>query len=183
MSPLGLILLLLLLPSPIWADIYYYIDPQGVTHFSNAPTEGPYRFYLREGPWRPEDYDPIIERVCERYGVDPALVKAMIKVESEFNPKAVSTKGAQGLMQLMPETASLLRVADPFDPSQNIEAGVKYLKHLLVKFRDLTLALAAYNAGEGIVEELGAVPDYPETRAYVEKVLRYYSRFRRSYAR
>jgi len=115
--------------------------------------------------------------------MDPALVKEMIKVESEFNPEAVSTKGAQGLMQLMPETASLLRVADPFDPSQNIEAGVKYLKHLLVKFHDLTLALAAYNAGEGIVEELGAVPDYPETRAYVEKVLRYYSRFRRSYAR
>lgn len=176
-------MLLLVLPSPIWADIYCYVDPQGVIHFSNVPTGGPYRFYLREGPWSPEDYDPIIERICERYGVDPALVKAIIEVESKFNPKAVSTKGAQGLMQLMPKTATLFGAADPFDPYQNIEAGVRYLKYLLERFHDLTLALAAYNAGEGVVEKLWAVPNYPETRAYVERVLEHYSRFRRGYGR
>ncbi len=118
------------------------------------------------------DIDTVIEDAAKRHNVDPNLVRAVIKVESNFNPHAVSRKGAMGLMQLMPSTARLLNVSDPFDPEQNVEAGVKHLRGLLDNFNgDVALSLAAYNAGEGAVRRAGQhVPNYSETRDYVRKI-------------
>ena len=118
--------------------------------------------------------DPIhalIESIAGNHGVDPALVKAMVKTESNFNRWAVSSKGARGLMQLIPDTGLRFGVRDFFDPRQNIEGGVRYMKFLLAKFNgNLDLSLAAYNAGENLVERLGRIPSIPETRDYVRKV-------------
>lgn len=115
-------------------------------------------------------YDPIITRIAARHGVDPTLVRAVIQVESAYQRRARSRKGAMGLMQLMPATARQYAVTDPYDPESNIEAGTRHLKTLLTRL-PLTLALAAYNAGEAAVERFGAVPPYPETRQYVSRVL------------
>src|SRR5207247_5350223 len=117
-------------------------------------------------------YGSEIKDAAERYGVPERLVQAVIRVESAFNPKAVSVKGAQGLMQLMPETASMLGVRNSFDPKQNIDGGVRHLRGLIDRFgNDLPLALAAYNAGEQAVMNHRGIPPYPETRDYVTKVL------------
>jgi soluble lytic murein transglycosylase-like protein len=116
----------------------------------------------------------LINRYALQYGVDRSLVKAVIHAESGYNPNAVSRKGAQGLMQLMPKTAEHLKVADTFDPAQNIRGGVKYLRFLLDTCKgDETLALAAYNAGLSRVAQHNGVPPFAETRSYVEKVLSY----------
>jgi hypothetical protein len=114
-------------------------------------------------------YDPIIERVSARHGVDATLVRAVIQVESSYQRRARSPKGAMGLMQLMPATARQYEVRDPYDPASNIEAGTRHLKSLLERL-PLSLALAAYNAGEAVVQRFGAVPPYPETRRYVARV-------------
>ena len=116
--------------------------------------------------------------VAETYGLDSNLLRAVIKCESDFNHLAVSRAGAQGLMQLMPGTARLVKVNDPFDASQNLEGGARYLKYLLDSFEDTTLALAAYNAGEGAVRRHGGVPPYTETRNYVKAVLSQHERYR-----
>jgi soluble lytic murein transglycosylase-like protein len=116
-------------------------------------------------------YREIIDRVAADHGVDPRLVRAVIQVESAWQPGARSPKGAMGLMQLMPGTARMLSVANPYDPTSNIEAGVRHLKGLLARF-DVSLALAAYNAGEAAVERYGGIPPYGETRRYVAAVLR-----------
>ncbi|MCL4794855.1 MAG: lytic transglycosylase domain-containing protein [Bryobacteraceae bacterium] len=116
----------------------------------------------------------LIEQTAARHEVDPHLVRSVIAVESNFNQYAVSPKGAQGLMQLIPATARRFGVANPFDPASNLEAGVKYLKYLKNLFQDERLALAAYNAGEGAVQRYKGVPPYAETRDYVEKVRRLY---------
>lgn len=123
---------------------------------------------------------PIIEQAAERYGVDAALLHAVIAVESSYNPRAVSPKGALGLMQLMPVIVEHYGVSDPFDPEQNISAGARHLRVLLRRFkRDVSLALAAYNAGEPAVVSRGnAVPPYPETLLYVPRVLEHYQRLR-----
>jgi hypothetical protein len=115
-------------------------------------------------------YDPIIERASDKHGVDARLVKAVIQVESAFQPRARSPKGAMGLMQLMPRTARQYQARNPYDPKSNIEAGVKYLRKLLDEF-ELPLALAAYNAGEGTVRRFGGIPPYAETQSYVRRIL------------
>jgi soluble lytic murein transglycosylase-like protein len=120
--------------------------------------------------------DALIEDASNRYQVDPLLVRSLMQVESNFNPAALSPKGAQGLMQLIPATAQRFGVTDPFDSKQNIEGGVKYLRHLQDLFpSDLRLSLAAYNAGEGAVAKYGAIPPYKETVDYVQKVHQRYS--------
>jgi len=134
-------------------------------------------FWLIPRSW----YDPMIERVAAAHGVDPALVKAMVQAESGFDPLAVSRDGAQGLMQVLPETAARYRVRDLHNPYLNLQAGVGYLKNLLEQFDgDVRLAVAAYNAGENAVRRHGGVPPYPETRRYLDKVLGLYWHYRRA---
>ncbi len=176
---------------PLWgqADIYKYIDADGVVHFTNAPSSEGYVLYLREIPWGPEThlrpapkrYDLIIQKAAKTYGIDEALIKAMIRVESDFNPRAVSKKGARGLMQIMPINERALNISNPFDPSQNIMGGTQYMSRLLARYdRKLGLALAAYNAGPTAVDLYGRIPPYEETQNYVKKVMAYYERYKRS---
>lgn len=126
----------------------------------------------------PSDYDRLIRRTARAYGVDPALIKAVMHAESAFNPYATSHKGASGLMQLMPATAERYGVDDIYDPVQNVRAGVHYLKELMQLFDNkYHLVVAAYNAGENAVKEYQGVPPYKETRNYVKKVLRFKRRY------
>lgn len=119
-------------------------------------------------------FDELIEKISAKYDVDAALVKAVIKAESNFNPKAVSSAGAQGLMQLMPSTAAGLGVMDAFDPEQNVDGGVRFLCDLLKRYSgSVELALAAYNAGPGAVDRYGGIPPYQETQTYVNRVVGY----------
>ena len=123
----------------------------------------------------PKIYDSIIETEAAEGMLDPLLIKSIIRLESGFNPKAVSAKGAMGLMQLMPGTARMLGVDDPFDPVQNLEGGIKYLSQLSDKYQgDLVKTLAAYNAGPGRVDSYGGVPPFAETQNYVKNVLSMY---------
>jgi soluble lytic murein transglycosylase-like protein len=121
-----------------------------------------------------EALKPMIERAAAEAGVEPALFDALVASESSYDPNARSRAGALGLSQLMPGTAAGLGVTDPFDPWQNLQGGARYLAQMMKKFRDPRTALAAYNAGPGAVEKAGGIPNYPETRAYVEKVMRLY---------
>ena len=168
---------------PVCADIYRYVDEDGVIHFSNVPNHYRYRLYISDGNMDYQAYfdryDRIIRQAARKHGVDSSLIKAVIRAESDFDKHAVSSKGAQGLMQLMPETAKELEVEDSFDPKENIHAGVLYLKRQLKNFQnDVSLALAAYNAGENAVRRYGhRIPPYKETRTFVERVLRYWDEF------
>ncbi len=176
-------MLLLLSPAPCGAAASYELtDAEGVTHFTNAPTDPRYRRiagmsgtavgWLRLPEATRIRYADEIEAAALRHGVDRALVQSLIRVESAFNPWAVSPKGAQGLMQLMPQTASALGVRDAFDPRQNIDGGVRHLRYLIDRFPgNLSFAVAAYNAGESAVTTYRGVPPYAETQAYVRKVL------------
>ncbi len=164
------------------ADFYSYTDSSGKMHITNAPkTTARYVMIMREtvvkrgkGEW----LENIIKVKSDKYGVDPALVKALIKAESDFDTGALSDAGASGLMQLMPGTAAEMGVKDRTDPADNIEGGVKYLSRLLKQFgTDTRLAIAAYNAGENAVLRYGTVPPFAETEAYVKKVLRYYKNY------
>jgi soluble lytic murein transglycosylase-like protein len=126
----------------------------------------------------PSQFDALIQNSSERYGVDPALVRAVVKAESNFNQSARSPKGAQGLMQLMPDTARLYNIVNAYDPTENIEGGVQHLRLLLDRYRgDLRLALAAYNAGIQAVEKYGGIPPFAETREYVKRVLNFHERY------
>ena len=122
-----------------------------------------------------QEIDAAIDESARQHDVDPSLVRAVIKVESNFNPNAVSPKGAMGLMQLMPQTARELNVSNPFDPQQNVDAGVRHLKHLMESYGgDVKLTLAAYNAGAGAVARSAGVPNFPETRNYVNRISNLY---------
>lgn len=118
----------------------------------------------------PADIDAIIKKYADQYGVSEVLIRALIQVESNFNPKAISSAGAKGLMQLMPIHTDKQGI-DPYDPDQNVKTGMGYLSHLLVKYNDLELALAAYNAGETNVDKYGGVPPFKETQLYVKKIM------------
>ncbi|NDY42010.1 lytic transglycosylase domain-containing protein [Dissulfurirhabdus thermomarina] len=162
--------------------LYAYVDSRGVLHVTNVPTDPRYRPLeaARHRRCR-ERLDDLITRAARAHGLDPALVRAVIHAESAGNPLARSRKGAMGLMQLMPETAEEVAVADPFDPAANIRGGVAYLKKLLDRFGgNVVLALAAYNAGPNRVEAAGGVPPIPETRAYIRRVIQLWERFRRT---
>jgi hypothetical protein len=183
--------LLLLFVAPVsYADIYKYVDENGVVCYTDAPFNNKAERLHKEhsSPATEKnqfaqrrsddnsDYRHIVHEKASAYNIDPSLIKAVIKTESNWNSRAISRKGAIGLMQLMPSTASDMNVRNPFDPEENIEGGTKYLKYLLEKFNgDLTLALAAYNAGPKVVEKCGYVPPITETRHYVDKVLSLYN--------
>jgi soluble lytic murein transglycosylase-like protein len=188
------------------ADIYQYIDDAGVIHFSNvsvgkakkfkkvsqepntrryaentsrtapAPSAQAPSTSIPASSNMPGNYTEIINSACNRHGVDPALVHAIVKVESDFNPYALSSKGAMGLMQLMPQTAMDMNVRNTYNPHENIDGGVKYLRYLIDRYEgNLALALAAYNAGETSVKKWGTIPPFPETQNYVQKILRLYN--------
>ena len=173
-------------PFSVLADVYVYTDKSGVMNFTNTPTHVGYRRVLRDpnNPVRSASglntsYDSLIRTASGRYSVDPDLVRAVIKTESDFNPAARSHKGAMGLMQLMPDTARLHNVLDAYNPDENVEAGVRHLRMLLDRYRgNVELSLAAYNAGSGAVEKQGCIPPYVETREYVARVLHFYDRYR-----
>ncbi len=170
--------------------LYRYVDERGVVHFTNLPTDRRFEavrpravsYQPPRGP-RSFHYDPVIASAARRHGVPPALVKAVIAAESAFNHRAVSPKGAMGLMQLMPQTAAHVGVEEPFVPEQNVHGGTRYLRELHDRFGSWTHTLAAYNAGPTAVQRYRGVPPYPETRQYVRRVLSYYRRFHGHFGR
>jgi soluble lytic murein transglycosylase-like protein len=184
---LGIIFSLTSAFSSVHADIYMYIDESGVMHFTNTPTsnEYEYKIYVKEKTtvsrkfYTTNKYDHFISDAAEQTGVDSRLLKAMIKAESDFDPRAVSHKGAMGLMQIMPENFKMLDLRNPFDPWQNIKAGAMYFKKMFERFNgQLALSLAAYNAGPTAVDRYKRIPPYQETEEYVRRVLRYYRTFK-----
>jgi soluble lytic murein transglycosylase-like protein len=173
--------------SSVHADIYMYIDENGVMHFTNTPTSNQhdYKVYLKEKTavsgkfYNTNKYDGFISDASREFGVDSRLLKAMIKAESDFDPRAISKKGAMGLMQIMPENFKMLDLKNPFDPWENIKAGARYFKRLHERFNGkLALSLAAYNAGPTAVDRYKNIPPYQETEEYVRRVLRYYRTFK-----
>ncbi len=165
-----------------WADIYRYVDKNGVWHFTNIKTDRRYTIFIRSARKTPaeyiKEYGSIINQASKRFGIDAHFIRAIIKAESGFDHKATSSKGAQGLMQLMPGTANDMAVEDPFDPEENIFGGTRYFSLLLKRFKnDKILALAAYNAGPEAVESYKGVPPFPETKAFVKRVMDYYETY------
>jgi soluble lytic murein transglycosylase len=182
-------------PARAGAEIYAWKDENGDLHFADERLHAGYTRYElppirpRAGRYDPSwlgrswAWDADILRAGRRHEISPALIKAVIHAESAFDPDATSRVGASGLMQLMPVTAREMGVADRFDPAQNILGGTRYLKHLMGRFGDLELAVAAYNAGPEAVKRHGGVPPYRETRTYVRNVLGLYKQYRRDFAR
>lgn len=183
--------LLLVFTSPVPAEIFKYQGSDGTIHFTDRPMSGKYRLLWKSGKSASQSaytgvrfrqnklkLTPLIDQMAKQVSLHPGLLHAIVMVESAYNPEARSKKGAQGLMQLMPGTASRYGVDDSYDPRQNLEGGALYMKDLLAEFKsDLKLALAAYNAGENAVRKYGnQIPPYPETQNYVRKVMGYYQK-------
>ncbi len=174
------------LSSPAGADVYKYVAPDGQVYYADKPRHRGYRLIIRTPKpkrggggkilaKRRSELSPLIEKVAKKNRLDPKLLHAVIRAESAYDPKALSPKGAIGLMQLMPGTAKRYGIDDPRDPRDNLEAGARYLRDLLELFGDVKLALAAYNAGEKAVRKYGnRVPPYRETRQYVARVMKFY---------
>lgn len=184
------------LPAQALAEIYYFTDARGVVHYTNVLTDPRYKRLpgivsysrppartrppIRSASPSDRSFDLHIQEAATRYNIDPLLIKAVIKQESNFNPYATSGKGAIGLMQLMPGTARDMAVNNAFDPRQNILGGARYLKRLYSQFNgDLALTLASYNAGPERVSPTNTIPDIPETRNYVRTVLALYDTYKR----
>ncbi len=178
----------------LMAGMYICRDQSGTANFTNVPNGSnckaleldkkiniwPLRFI--DNGSVVDRYDNAIRRIATRYNVDPSLIKAIIHTESDFDYKAISRSGAQGLMQLMPDTARELEVSNPFNPLENIDGGTRYFRSLLDSFdNDLVLSLAAYNAGPGLVSRTGGVPQIPETLHYIKKVLKHYRVYKASW--
>jgi soluble lytic murein transglycosylase-like protein len=171
-----------LLGSNIFGQIYSYVDENGVQNFTNIPPVRPVSNLKVTGAAiqapspsvsapKSKNFDPLIEKYSADYQLSPSLIRSIIATESGFNPKAVSPKGARGLMQLMPATAERLGVRNSFDPEQNILGGVKHFRFLMDSFNNnIELSLAAYNAGENLVQRLGRIPAIKETRDYVRSI-------------
>lgn len=175
-----LLLFLILLSRPILfaGNIYYYKDKNGVMHFTDLPNSDKYKpvnFYFSDESNSHNQYSVWVRKYSRLYNLDPDLVRAVMKVESDYNPRAESEEGAQGLMQIMPKTQKDLGLETPFDPEANIKAGTKYLRSMLDRFLDLKIALAAYNAGPSTIKKYQGIPPFPETKDYINKVLRLYS--------
>lgn len=181
--------------STAWADFFQYTDDAGVVHITNVPTSKKYKWMMEErrptilSPSNPayrklskQKFDEMISSTASKYGIDPHLVRAIVKAESDYDEKAVSKKGATGLMQLMPATATRMGVKNIHDPVDNVDGGIRYLSKLLKMFDwQVPLAVAAYNAGENAVVKYGnKVPPYSETQTYVKRVLHYYSLYKGS---
>jgi len=185
------LLFLVFLPIEAFSmQIYQYTDASGMTHFTNVPTNSRYQrrkwkiysAHTLTKKQRRAQYDAFINDEAMAQGIAPALIKAMIRVESDFNSEAVSSAGAQGLMQVMPATARDLQLEDPFDPEDNIRSGTRYLRYLLDRFgSDTTLALAAYHAGPGNVARYGAIPPIAQTIRYVKDVLHFYAFYQKEH--
>ncbi len=210
MRLLILVLIALALPVAAQSTLYTYVDDQGLRHYTNVPSDARaraikgmehqnvqsrprvrlshiqkrHRQHTRHMPINSSHLENHILHASMEHQVDPLLIKAIIKTESNFNQFAVSSQGAQGLMQLMPETARELQVTDPFDAYQNISAGTRYFRNLLDTFSgNIRLSLAAYNAGPGLVGRLGTIPRIPETIDYVRTVLRHYHEYKHTTSR
>jgi soluble lytic murein transglycosylase-like protein len=207
---------------PCHADIYAFVDSNGVRHISNIRDDPRYQLIMRTPEYRPPNkprpssyapsksmylgkspfwkgnslgrkrfainevnrkrYAQDVAQIATQYNLDPALMHAVISAESAYNPYAVSPKGAMGLMQLMPDTARRFGVYNPYDPIANMHGGARYLRWLIDRFNNTPLALAAYNAGEGAVENYGnSIPPYQETQTYVTRVLSFYNYYRQTY--
>jgi soluble lytic murein transglycosylase-like protein len=183
--------------APCAADVYSFVDEHGITHFTDVASDSRATLFIKSPPpaYAAESpavrdaaaagtlrkpYGEAISQVAREQGIEPALLHAVITVESGYNARARSRKGARGLMQLIPATAKRFGVADVWNPLENIRGGARYLRELMGLFNDdMQLAVAAYNAGEGAVMRSGnAIPPYPETRRYVPRVLEYYERYR-----
>ncbi len=180
-----LLALLLLVPVPVPADIYIFVDKNGVTHFTNAPTSPKFHLFIKGRPPHPDAnlnkkcYDQLIEKAARKFNISFSLIKAVIEVESAYNPRAVSAKGARGLMQIMPFHFHELNISDPFEPSQNIMGGTRYLTELIRQYQgNVEHALAAYNAGPGTVDKYNGIPPFRETRNYVQRVMALHRTYR-----
>ena len=195
----GIIIVVCLLSAQtVLAEVYKFTDKDGIVHYTNVRPSGQQKVktfsfpcYASDPSCNQLDWEKIplnrlafrdeIQSAADVFAVDDALIRAIIHAESAYQPEALSPKGAQGLMQLMPATQQDLQIADVFDPVSNIEGGTRYLSGLLEQFdQDVELAAAAYNAGPGAVREYGGVPPYRETREYVRRIKILYRRYRSS---
>ncbi|MCD6281381.1 MAG: lytic transglycosylase domain-containing protein [Deltaproteobacteria bacterium] len=169
-----LILVMMLVSLPVWGDIFVKQSPDGTLDYSDCPSGKGWNLYIKEKKPGADDLytQEVITSVARRYGISPVIIRAIIEVESEMNEGAVSSKGAIGLMQVMPETARDMGIDDPWDTRQNIVAGTRYFARLLKHYKgDVRLALAAYNAGPGVVDRYRGIPPFEETREYVKRVM------------